>query len=157
LRLANCDASTCWKNCTARLIPREVEDEINIGALERLEHARALTKMIRKSKLRVLDVSGESLSFEFPIDAGEAESIARAMQEKADLILIDDLEGREEAKRLGLKIRGTVGIVMDAFEKGILSEREAKSLFERAHKRRDIWVREEIIQAAIESLGKRKK
>ncbi len=73
--------------------------------------------MIGEGKFRVVRIPGDLPSFEFPLDAGEAEAIALAVQEEAALILADDLEAREEAERLGLKIRGTVGIVLDAFER----------------------------------------
>lgn len=139
------------------LIPEEVEDEIQIGARARRAHALALVKMIYKGRLRVMKISSGPPSFELPIDAGESESIALALQENADLILIDDLDAREEAERLGLKIRGTIGVILDTFEQNILSEREAKRLLEKARKRNDNWISKKIIETAIQSLGKREK
>jgi len=136
------------------LIPPEVEDEIQVGARQRLAHARALAKMLRQGKLLVTVISGEMPLYQLPIDAGESESIALALQQNADLLLIDDLDARDEAERLGLNIRGTVGIIRDAFARGILPQRETKGLFEKMLKRHDIWVSEKIIQAAIESLKK---
>ncbi len=139
------------------LIPDEVEDEINIGVRERRAHALAIAKMVREGKLRVVGISSEAPPFELPIDAGESESIILALQEKAVLILIDDLDGREEAERLGLHFRGTIGIILDAFERNILSERETKDLLEKARKRRDIWISKKITEAAIQSVNKRRK
>ena len=48
------------------------------------------------------------------IDRGEAESIALALELEANLILLDEKEGRHAAERLGLKMVGVVGILLEA-------------------------------------------
>ncbi|MGE3310693.1 MAG: DUF3368 domain-containing protein [Limisphaerales bacterium] len=51
---------------------------------------------------------------------GESEAIALALELRADAVLIDEIEGRRAALTLGLKIRGTVGILEMASERGLL-------------------------------------
>jgi predicted nucleic acid-binding protein len=46
------------------------------------------------------------------LDRGEAESIALALQLNADLVLLDEKEGRHAARRLGLRVIGVVGILL---------------------------------------------
>lgn len=46
------------------------------------------------------------------LDLGEAESIALAVELKADLILLDEKEARHTAQRLGLKVMGVIGILL---------------------------------------------
>lgn len=48
------------------------------------------------------------------LDRGEAESIALALELDADLVLLDEKEGRRAAKRLGLHIVGVVGVLLEA-------------------------------------------
>ncbi len=48
------------------------------------------------------------------LDRGEREAIALAVELDADLILMDDAQGRKEAKRLGLEHTGTLGILLAA-------------------------------------------
>jgi predicted nucleic acid-binding protein len=48
------------------------------------------------------------------LDPGEAESIALALELGADLILLDEKEGRRAAQRLGLQVMGVVGILIAA-------------------------------------------
>ncbi len=54
------------------------------------------------------------------LDRGEAESIALALELEADLILLDEKEGRRSAKRFGLRVVGVVGILLEAKAKGIV-------------------------------------
>ncbi len=48
------------------------------------------------------------------LDTGEAETIALALEMKADLVLMDEREGRHIAQRLGLNVVGVVGILIAA-------------------------------------------
>ncbi|HYO14136.1 MAG TPA: DUF3368 domain-containing protein [Thermoanaerobaculia bacterium] len=51
------------------------------------------------------------------LDLGEREAIALAHLLPADLLLIDELSGRVEARRRGLKVTGTLGILRAAAER----------------------------------------
>ena len=54
------------------------------------------------------------------LDAGEREAIALVEELNADALIIDERAGREEAKRRGIFIIGTLGILNSAAEKGLL-------------------------------------
>lgn len=45
---------------------------------------------------------------------GEAETIALALELGADLVLLDEREGRHAAQRLELRVAGVVGVLLDA-------------------------------------------
>jgi predicted nucleic acid-binding protein len=48
------------------------------------------------------------------LDRGEAETLALAIELKADLVLLDEQEGRHAASRLGLHPLGVLGILLQA-------------------------------------------
>ena len=48
------------------------------------------------------------------IDQGEAEAIALATEIAADVLLIDEKEGRASARQAGLSVRGVLGILIRA-------------------------------------------
>jgi predicted nucleic acid-binding protein len=59
---------------------------------------------------------------EATLDRGEASAIALAMDFDDYLLIIDDLKGRKEAKRLGMKITGTLGVLYSAKQKGFITK-----------------------------------
>jgi predicted nucleic acid-binding protein len=54
------------------------------------------------------------------LDPGEAEAIALAEELKADSLLLDETEAREEALRRGLQVSGTIGVLERAAERGLI-------------------------------------
>jgi len=54
------------------------------------------------------------------LDQGEAEVITLALEQNADLVLIDELTGRKVAQSLQLQVIGTVGILIRAKQMGII-------------------------------------
>ncbi|MDE0634358.1 MAG: DUF3368 domain-containing protein [Candidatus Poribacteria bacterium] len=54
------------------------------------------------------------------LDEGEAEALALAAEHDARLILLDEKDGRQRAKEIGLKVKGTVGVLLEAKEEGLI-------------------------------------
>ena len=78
-------------------------------------------KEIEKARwIRVVNIQDEELKIALNVvlDEGESESIVLALEQSADLILLDDYEAREFARTYGLNITGTVGILMKAKKEG---------------------------------------
>lgn len=53
------------------------------------------------------------------LGAGEREAIALAAELSADALLMDDRHARQEAKRLGVPVLGTLRVLVDASEHGL--------------------------------------
>ena len=60
------------------------------------------------------------LDFTQILDRGEIEAISLALELNANLLLIDERKGRAEAHRLGLKITGLLGVLLEAKKIGLL-------------------------------------
>ena len=54
------------------------------------------------------------------LDRGESESIALALEQHADLIFLDERDGRHRAQGLGLKPMGVLGVLLLAKRRGLL-------------------------------------
>lgn len=60
------------------------------------------------------------------LDEGEAEALALAHELKADRVLLDDLDGRRLARRIGLAPVGTLGLLLAARLRGALPSLRAE-------------------------------
>ena len=56
------------------------------------------------------------------LDYGESEVIALALEKGIDRVIIDDKQARKVADKLGLKVIGTLGILILAKEKQVIKE-----------------------------------
>lgn len=54
------------------------------------------------------------------LDEGEASAIALSLEIKNSLLIIDEKKGRRIAQELKIKIIGTLGIILQAKEKGLI-------------------------------------
>lgn len=55
------------------------------------------------------------------LDRGEAEVLALAVEHKARLVIMDERKGRRYARRLGLSLTGTIGVLLLAKEEGLIT------------------------------------
>ena len=60
------------------------------------------------------------------LDYGESEALVLYMEKKADLLLIDEHKGRGVAKKMSVEHVGTMGVLMLAFDEGLMSPREVR-------------------------------
>lgn len=78
---------------------------------------------LQESWIRTVPVRQEKLArfLETGLHQGEAEAIALALESAADLVLLDEREGKSAAARLGLRITGVLGILLRAKRTGTVS------------------------------------
>ncbi|HAH55361.1 MAG TPA: DUF3368 domain-containing protein, partial [Flavobacterium sp.] len=76
----------------------------------------------------------------------EAETIVLATEKEADLIILDESLGRFHAKHSGLKVTGTIGILLKAKQLGYINELKPM-LFELRTK--NVWLSDGFIEKAL--------
>lgn len=54
------------------------------------------------------------------LDAGEASSIALALVYENSLLIVDEIKGRKAAKELGITVTGSLGVLVEAKNRGHL-------------------------------------
>ena len=86
------------------------------------------------------------------LDSGEEAAILLALELHADLLLMDDREGVAAAEHKGLKVAGTLAVLLMAADKGILDLAEA---FDRL-KQTSFHYRQEILDRFLDQDRARK-
>lgn len=84
------------------------------------------------------------------IDAGEAEALVLALEQKADLLLLDDQEARRMARKLGLLVTGTLGVLLKAKNEGMIN-----SFAEDLQKlqRSGFWLSQKLVNTLLSRIG----
>jgi predicted nucleic acid-binding protein len=101
-------------------VPEKVLDEI--AAAGRKPGAAIISENVRLGWIKVVPVNQSKSADRLRalVDVGEAEAIQLASEMAADLLLIDDKKGRKFAKKRGLAIIGTGGVLIKAKQAGRL-------------------------------------
>lgn len=103
--------------------------------------------------IRTASIRGETLKRALLIflDEGEAEAIVLAVEMNADLVLLDEREARIQAKRLGLRVTGTLGILLKSKKAGLVENlREELAELKRTGFRISSTLEQEILNKAGE-------
>lgn len=80
------------------------------------------------------------------LDAGERDAILLALETGIDTLLMDESEGRKEAKRRNLKVTGTVAVLENAAKLGHIDFRAALQLLDQTNFRLSQKIRDEFIR-----------
>jgi uncharacterized protein len=108
-------------------IPSEVEKEC-CGSKKALD-AVIIQRALNESRIKPVVVKNRrlvaKLQEDFSLGRGEAEAIALALNEKAEVLGIDDKNGINACKLLGVAFTTAVGILIRSREKGLLEESDA--------------------------------
>jgi len=138
------------------LTPPPVYEEVVVSGLAQGANDAASVQMaIERQHLRIVEINEQDLSplvAGQSLDRGEKHAIQLAIEENAEQVLLDDLLAREAAKKLGLKVKGTLGVFVDAARKGVLSSSEIDIIFDALLKRGDIWIAENLIYRVWDQL-----
>jgi|Deesub1362A_J573_1020465.scaffolds.fasta_scaffold05407_4 hypothetical protein len=139
------------------LITREVYREVvEEGLLLEREDAKVVKRYVgRGIRIARPESSSDYLVQKYQIHRGEADSIQLAKEVGARLLLINESQGRRAAKAEGLKVKGTIGVLFDAFRAGVISRDEALNILrDFRDDPQTFWIEHGIIEAAMKKVLK---
>jgi predicted nucleic acid-binding protein len=114
------------------LIPTAVYEEVVTRGLEQNQpDAYAVQLAIARNEIGVIDVPPETMSEvirTWPLHMGEKHAIQLAVTAAADWVLLDDRLARECAQQVGLNVKGTLGIIVAAYRRQLLSLPEVEEI-----------------------------
>ncbi|MBI5184054.1 MAG: DUF3368 domain-containing protein [Nitrospinae bacterium] len=128
-------------------IPQGVQEEIIAGG----EHSRGVKELRTSSWLRVEKIIDESkVGLLYELERGEAEVIVLAKEKGIKHVLIDEKIARQQARIQELNVRGTLGLLLKAKKKGLLSSIKPLVLSIRNN---GIWIKDEIVSGILKDAG----
>ena len=92
-----------------------------------------------------------AVSLQLEVDEGEAEAIALAAELGADLLLLDERRGRTVASRLGLKVTGLLGVLIEAKHRGLVSA--IRPILDDLTVKAGFWVTQELHDRVLQAAG----
>lgn len=123
--------------------PEQVWTELAAG-----EEGLAALRQLRSDDFLAVEPVGEDdlfVELTRELDAGEAAAIRYAIEHDADLVLLDEREGRKAARRHGLDVTGVIGVLLRGAEDGALELRTELDRLREA----GFWISGELYEAVL--------
>lgn len=98
------------------VIPPAVEREIKDAPRLHEHFDWSILRVVKPVDFKMVD------SLSVTLDRGESEAIVVASEVKADLLLIDEADGRQVARKLGIRHTGLLGVLLEAKRRGAIPE-----------------------------------
>ena len=108
------------------LIPDAVFSELTVDERFQLEADQIRQKEFIVVKSVTNSEAASLLRRATGLDKGESEAIVLTDEWKAELLLMDEAKGRNVSAQMGLRIMGTIGILMAAYEEHELTSDEVR-------------------------------
>ncbi len=138
------------------LVPSAVHEEVVLQGLARgYADALVVRQAILRKELTIVPVSDEDLLEDvrnLPLGHGEKHVIHLGLTTSPDWVLMDDQLARRKAMHLGLRVKGTVGVIIHAYRQGIIGLKEVELAFQTMIDRPDIWIAAAFVRQVWEVL-----
>ncbi len=138
--------------------PAIYHEAVTAGLAQGAADAPLLEAAYQREMLQVQALIDAPLPIPGLLHRGEAESIGVAIEQRADLLLIDDLDARQIAKvnfqaaGAPTEVKGTLGIIVSAYQQSLLGLQEAIDLIQVLKGRPDIWLNAQLCDQVIHTL-----
>lgn len=134
------------------LVPPAVWEEV-VEKGQGRAGAKEVEKAADAGWLKVKGAKNKELirSLKRELDKGEAETIALALEQKADIILLDESYARKIADEYDLPKTGVIGILIRAKIKGKISS--LRTELERLRQDVGFWISEDLYEQALKAVG----
>ncbi|MEQ9300556.1 MAG: DUF3368 domain-containing protein [Cyclobacteriaceae bacterium] len=127
------------------IVPKAVFDELEEGI------AKPYTDISHYPWISIIEISQpQKVTPIAGLDKGELEVILLAEELKCDLIVMDELMGRTQARKLGIPLTGTIGVLLRAKSLNLIPEIKPL-LTELVDKGR--WINKKLMDKALELAG----
>ncbi len=126
------------------VVPDQVWDELLDGE----DGVEALRAAHDESVIEIVSLEETPLVAEFRrnLDRGEAAALAYAIEADADLVLIDEREARQAARRHGLSMTGAIGVLL----RGVGDDTDALRTELDRLREAGFWISDDLYETVLE-------
>jgi len=127
-------------------------ETVSIGIMRGFVDAQILNSFLIQNKWKPIKVSEIPADLQAAnLDRGEKESIALALSKNA-FLLMDEERGRDLARQNNLSVRGSLGVLIEANAKKLISEDQLRFYFRQISSRKDIWINPDLCVRLLEQI-----
>lgn len=134
-------------------IPRSVYEETVVeGMHQGYEDARTLLLFLEQMGWKPEDVDLVAIPADLQqahLDRGERDTVAMALTLGNALVLADETAAREVARVCGLVVRGSLGILIEAYRRDLIDADQLRLYFAELARRQDIWVNRRLVERLL--------
>jgi len=129
---------------------RGVYDEVVVEGMRRgYDDAQALHLFLEQEDWQPTAIETIPVELaEAALDQGELESIALTML-RGRLLLMDEERGRTEAQKRGITTKGTLGVLIAAYQADLITANQLRFYFDQISERADIWISPALCQRLL--------
>ena len=137
-------------------IPRSVYNEVVVeGMRQGYEDARTLHLFLKQMGWSPEDVDSAVIPADLQeahLDRGERETLALAIALGDALVLMDETAGREAARARGLTVRGSLGVLIESYQQGLIEADQLHLYFAEIARRHDIWASQALVEHLLQQV-----
>lgn len=139
-------------------VPKEVyRESVTEGKNKGYEDARTIELFLNKQNWEPQKVDSKNIDRELTglnLDRGEIECITLGETSSDSMVLLDDEHARNICRKRGIKVKGTLGVLVEAYQKDLISLADLDFYFEQIADREDIWINRELCEKVLQQLKK---
>ena len=137
-------------------IPRSVYNEVVVeGMRQGYEDARTLYLFLNQMGWSPENVDPATIPADLQeayLDRGERDTLALAVALGNAVILMDETAGREAARAQGLIVRGSLGVLIESYQQGLIEANQLHLYFTEIARRPDIWVSQALVERLLQEV-----
>ncbi|MCD4791218.1 MAG: DUF3368 domain-containing protein [Bacteroidales bacterium] len=132
-------------------IPKTIKEEL----LSLIKYSKEINDLINKKFIIIKDDIQSELVNDLAglLDKGEAQAIALSIELNADLLIMDEMEGRTVAKAIGLNVIGLLGLLIIAKRKNIVEE--VKPIMDDLKEKAGFWIGNNLYESVLIKAGEK--
>ena len=129
------------------LVPESVWREVALHRPAALNHDRV--RLVQTPVAMLPDAEFATLVRAFSLDAGEQEALALVCQQPTAILLTNDAAARLVAEQLGMRVHGTIGILLRAIRRQSRTPQQVLSLLRLLPEQSTLYIRSSLLNTVI--------